>query len=127
MKATSQVKLDEESEGEDGENDNLALMAKSDIDLDRFLRVSKTFSNLKSDYKVEPANAIKHSTSKISKLEETVSFRKTATVNRWKCSQSLKDELNTIKEGKTSSSEIIINDQGFHETGNYFLGKGTAS
>ncbi|MCE0481706.1 hypothetical protein HAX54_039685 [Datura stramonium] len=79
MKATWGETSDEESEGEDGENDNLALMDKSD-----------TYSDNDSSEKAEN-----------NKLMKTI--------------LSLTAELKTIKEGRTSSSEIIINDQGFHE------------
>ncbi|MCE3216251.1 hypothetical protein HAX54_005741 [Datura stramonium] len=95
--------------GEDGENENLALMAKSDIDSDNNsteqmsvekIEMSKIFSNLKSDYKVlkrkkiESENANKTLKVEISKLEETVFVQKTENKPR----QELKNSGRTIPE-----------------------------
>ncbi|MCD7459314.1 hypothetical protein HAX54_040612 [Datura stramonium] len=88
MKATWGETSYEESEGEDGENENLSLMAKSDTNSD-------------SDSSEQFRGNCLYSETENSKQMETVS--------------SLKAEINTIKEGKTSRNEIIINDQGFHE------------
>ncbi|MCD9643887.1 hypothetical protein HAX54_031771 [Datura stramonium] len=82
------------------------------------IEMSTIFSNLKYDYKVlkrektEFENANKSLNAEIGKLEETVSVKKTETSNLMETISSLKAELITIKEGKTSSSEIINNDQG---------------
>ncbi|MCD7461626.1 hypothetical protein HAX54_046698 [Datura stramonium] len=129
MNATWGEISDEELE-EDGENENLAFMAKSDTDSDsnsskqmsvEKVEMSKKFSNLKSNYKVlkrekiESENAIKTLNVEISNLEETVSVQKTKSSKLMETVLSLKAEINTIKEGKTSSSEIIINDQDLQE------------
>ncbi|MCE2055323.1 hypothetical protein HAX54_042414, partial [Datura stramonium] len=109
---------------------NLALMDKSDTDLDsdsseqmsvEKVKISKNLSNLKSDYKVlkrekiKSENAIKTLNAEISNLEEIVYVQKTENRKLMETVSSLKAEINTIKEGKTSSNEIIINDQSFHE------------
>ncbi|MCD9643039.1 hypothetical protein HAX54_030143 [Datura stramonium] len=108
----------------------LTLMDKSDIDSKsdsseqmsiEKVKMLKFFSNLKSDYnvlkreKIESKNAIKILNTEINNLEETASVQKTENRKLMETVSSLKAEINTIKEGKTSNNEIIINDQGFHE------------
>ncbi|MCD9640533.1 hypothetical protein HAX54_025887 [Datura stramonium] len=156
MKVTWGETSDEESKVEDGGNDNLALMAKSDTDSDNDssevslsnlksqihnlskrkvvklllslmdecqqmsaekMEMSKIFSNLKSDYKVlkkekiEYENTIKTLNVVIKNLEETVSVQKTENSKLMGTVSSLKAELDTIKERKTSSTEISNYDQ----------------
>ncbi|MCD9638657.1 hypothetical protein HAX54_022779 [Datura stramonium] len=130
MKATWGETSDEESEVEDGDNENLALMAKSDTDSDNDsseqmsvenMEMSKILSNLKSGYnvlkkeKIESENTIETLNAEIKNLEEIVSVQKTENSKLMGTISSLKDELNTIKERKTSSSEISNYDQCFHE------------
>ncbi|MCE3217134.1 hypothetical protein HAX54_010521 [Datura stramonium] len=121
MKATWGETSDEESKVEDGDNENLALMAKSDTDSesDSFeqmsvekMEMSKLFSNLKSDYKIlkkekiESDNTSETLNVEIKNLEETVSVQKNENSKLMGTVSSLKAKLNTTKERKTSSSEI---------------------
>ncbi|MCD7455207.1 hypothetical protein HAX54_027389 [Datura stramonium] len=62
--------------------------------------------------KIESKNANKTFNVEISKLKETISVQKTENSKLMETISSLKAELITIKEEKTSSSEIIDNDQG---------------
>ncbi|MCD9558670.1 hypothetical protein HAX54_016202 [Datura stramonium] len=129
MKATWGETSDEESEGEDGES-NMTLIAKSDTDSDsdsseqisvEKIEILKIFSSLKYEYKflkrekIESENAIKTLNAEINNLEETVSVQKIKNSKLKEIVLSLKAELNTIKERKTSSNEINDNDQVFHE------------
>ncbi|MCD7471716.1 hypothetical protein HAX54_012345 [Datura stramonium] len=97
MKATWGETSDEESEGEKVENDNLALMARSDLESEgessKFENIHKTF------------------TAGNSKLEETVSAQKAENNKSEETISSLKAELLNIKKEKTVSNELINNDQ----------------
>ncbi|MCE5166993.1 hypothetical protein HAX54_032939, partial [Datura stramonium] len=85
------------------------------------IEMTKIFSKLKSDCKVlksekiELENTNKTLKDEINKSEETISIQKSETSKLIETVSSLKTELITIKEGKTSSSDIITHEQGFLE------------